>query len=63
MSVGEANSFRRVCKILEKRLLASSCLSVCLSVAPSACVSAWNNFTSTGGIFMKFNILVFYENL
>ena len=32
---------------------------VCLSVRPSA----WNNSVPTGPIFMKFYILVFFENL
>ena len=35
----------------EKPLLASSCLSVCPSVRPSA----WNVSAPTGRIFMKFN--------
>jgi len=38
----------------EKRMLASSCLSVCLS--------AWNNSAPTGRIFLKFDIWVFFEN-
>ena len=51
--------FWRVGKIAKKRLLASSCLSVCLLVCPSAS----NNLASTGRIFMKFYIWVFFENL
>jgi hypothetical protein len=43
----------------EKGLLASSCLSVCLSVCPSA----WNKSVTTGRIFMKFHIWIFFENL
>jgi hypothetical protein len=39
----------------EKRLLASSCLSVRLS--------SWNNWARTGRIFMKFDTRVFFENL
>ena len=39
----------------EERLLASSCLSVRLSI--------WNNLPFTGRIFMKFYICVFFENL
>jgi len=29
----------------------------------SACPSAWNNLASTGHIFMKFGIIIFFENL
>jgi hypothetical protein len=36
----------------EKQLLASSCLSVCLSV--------WNNSAPTGWIFVKFDIWVLF---
>jgi hypothetical protein len=43
----------------ERWLLASSCLSVCLSVRPSA----WNNSAPTGRILTRFNIWVFLENL
>jgi hypothetical protein len=39
----------------EKRLLAPSCLSVCLS--------AWNKSSPIGRIFMKFDIWVFFESL
>jgi hypothetical protein len=39
----------------EKRLLSSTCLSVL--------PSTWNNSASTGRIFMKFEITVFFENL
>jgi hypothetical protein len=39
----------------EKRLLSSSCLSVCLS--------ARNNSVPNGQIFMKFDIWLFFENL
>ena len=35
----------------EERLLASSCVSPCPSVRPSA----WNNSAPTGLIFMKFD--------
>ena len=38
-------------KNCEKRLLASSCLSVYLALCPSA----WNNMAPTGRIFMKFD--------
>ena len=44
---------------LQKRLLASSYLSVCLSVCPSAS----KNSASTGRIFIKFHIWVLFENL
>ena len=43
----------------EKRLLASSCLSVRSSVRPFA----WNNSAPTGWIFMKFDIWGFFESL
>ena len=46
---------RRFRKIMKKRILASLCLSVCLS--------AWNNSTSTGRILIKFGIHAFFENL
>jgi hypothetical protein len=36
----------------EKQLLASSCLSVCLSVRPSA----WKDSALSRGIFIQFNI-------
>ena len=38
-------------------------MSVCLSVRPSVCLSAWNNSAPTGRIFMKFDIGEFFENL
>jgi len=41
------------------RLLASSCLPVCLSVRPSA----WNNSVPTGRFFMKFDLWDLIENL
>jgi hypothetical protein len=40
---------------LRKRLLTSSCLSVC--------PSAWNNAAPTGRVLMKFDIWGFFENL
>ena len=43
----------------EKRLFASSCLSVCLSVSQSA----RNNSALSEGIFMKFDISAFFKNL
>jgi hypothetical protein len=43
----------------EKRVLASSCLSV----NPSVCMSAWNNSAPTEWIFMKFDIWVFLDTL
>jgi hypothetical protein len=46
--------FRRV-RIIAK----SDCLSLRLSV----CLSAWNNWTPTEGIFMESDVLVFFENL
>jgi len=45
--------FRHVCKTGEKRLLASSCLSVC--------PSAWNNSASIRLIFVRFHTGVFFE--
>jgi len=39
------------------------CLSICPSVPPSACLSAWKNSVFTGRIFMKFYIWTFFENL
>jgi hypothetical protein len=41
----------------EMRLLASSCLSVRLSVRQYA----WNNAAATGRIFIKFDILIFFS--
>jgi hypothetical protein len=38
----------------EKRLLASSCLSIC----PSVRLTAWNNLVPIGRIFVKFDIRV-----
>jgi hypothetical protein len=38
-------------------------MSVCLSVYASVHLSAWNDSTPTGRIFMKFDILVSFENL
>jgi hypothetical protein len=46
--------FRRVRKIAT-HYIASSCLS--------DCPTAWNNSTSTGRIFMKFDIWRFFENM
>ena len=37
-------------------------MPVRLSVPLSARLSAWNNSVPTGRIFMKFDILVFFEN-
>jgi hypothetical protein len=45
----------------EKRLVASSCLSVCRSVRQPVC--PWNNWAPTGPIFTKFCIWAFFENL
>ena len=51
----------------DKRLLASSCLSVCLSARSSVllcvCPSAWHNSAQTEWIFMKFDVRRFFENL
>ena len=44
---------RHVCKIAQRRLL----VSPCTSVRPPA----WNNSASTGRIFMKFDIWVFFS--
>ena len=49
--------FRRVRKICAKQLLASSCLSVCLSVRLK------KNWAPSGRIFMKFYIRVVFKNL
>jgi len=43
----------------EKRILASSCLSIC----PSLYQSEWNNLALTERIFMTFDILGFFENV
>jgi hypothetical protein len=45
--------FRRFSQNCEKRLLASSCMSVC--------PSAWSNSVRTGQIFMKFEISGFFR--
>ena len=50
--------FKLIRKNCETRLLASSCLSVCLSVCPHGTTGI-----PTGRIFMKFDIWVFFENL
>jgi hypothetical protein len=34
-----------------------------ISIIMSICLTAWNNSAPTGPIFMKFDILVFFENL
>ena len=47
--------FRRDSQNCEKRLLASSCLSVCLS--------AWNSLTCTERIFMRIDIWSFMGNV
>jgi len=47
----------------KERLLASSFLSVCLSVRPSVRPSAWNNSVRTGRISITFYIWVSFENL
>jgi len=59
------DTLRELWKNCEKRLLASSCPTVCLclSVCPSVYPSAWNNPGPTGQIFMQFDIWVFFENL
>jgi hypothetical protein len=44
-----------VCKIYQKRLLASTCLHFCSS--------AWNNAAPTGQIFIIFYIWLFFENM
>jgi len=51
--------YRAHSQICDKRLFASSCLSVRKYVRPSA----WNNSAPTGRIFIKFDIWVFLENL
>jgi hypothetical protein len=48
-------AFRLVQQNCEKRLFASSCLSVCLS--------AWNNSATTERTVMKSDIWVFFENM
>ena len=53
------NSFQALfIKNCEKRLLASPCLPVSLSV----CVSVWNHSSPTGLFLMKFDIWGFFEN-
>ena len=54
-----ASALRRIHNIVKKRLLASSCLSVRLSVRHSA----WNDSAPSGRIFTKFGIWVFFENI
>jgi hypothetical protein len=48
---------------LRRRLLASSCLSVYQFIRPSVHPSSWNNSAPNGGICIKFDIWVFFENL
>ena len=50
---------RRCSRIVKQRLLATSCLSVRLSVLPSA----WDNWAPNERILMNFNGGVFFENL
>jgi hypothetical protein len=45
------------------RKVTISFMSICLSVCPSVRPSAWNNSARNGGIFMKFDIWVFFKNL
>ena len=52
--------FKRVSKI-EKR--GGQLLRVCLSVRSSVRLSAYNISASTGRVFMKFDVRVFFENL
>jgi len=47
--------FKRVRKNCENRLLASSCVCIRLSV--------WNSSAPTQRIFIKFRILIFFQNL
>jgi hypothetical protein len=51
--------FRRVHKIVKKRLLASLCLPVCLYVRQSS----RNKSATIGGIFLTFDIWLFFDNL
>ena len=48
----KSTHFRRFLQNYEKRLLASSCLSV----RPSVCLSAWKNSAPTGRILIRFRI-------
>jgi len=38
-------------------------ISFVISVCPSERLPAWNNSASTGRVFLKFNIRVFFENM
>jgi len=51
--------FSHILKIVKMEILALSCLSV----RPSVRLSAWKNWVRTKRIFMKFDILGFFENL
>ena len=46
----------------EKRLLDSSCLSVCPSVRSSVSTSAWKESVPTGRIFIKFDLSIFRKS-
>jgi len=52
-------AFSSVRKIAKQRLLPSSCLSI----SPPVYLFAWNNSAPTGGIFVKLDIWMFFENL
>jgi len=57
------NSFQARSQSCETRLLASSCLPVCLSVRPFVYLSVrTNNSVPTRRIFMKFHVREFSEN-
>ena len=53
--------FQVLLRNYEKRLSASSFLSVCSSVHPSFCLAAWNNSAPTGRLFMKSDIWIFFR--
>jgi hypothetical protein len=56
--IAELRNFYARSQNCEKRLLASSCLSVCPSVRPPT----WKNSVPTERICMKLDIWVFFEN-
>ena len=60
----QLSTFYARSKNCEKRLLASSCLSVCPSVPLSFCLqSVWNNSAPTGRIFMIFFFFIFLKSV
>jgi hypothetical protein len=56
-------SFKGSSQNFVKQISALACLSDSPFVLHAVCPSAWNNLAPTGRIFMKFNVLIFSENL